>query len=82
MLHICLLYPYFCLFSINRDGASVKGYFAWSLIDNFEWSTGYTVRFGINFVDYKNGLKRHPKHSAIWFRNFLQHKIVTPEASC
>ncbi|XP_027357326.1 beta-glucosidase 12-like [Abrus precatorius] len=60
-----------------KDGVNVKGYFAWSLLDNFEWSTGYTVRFGIHFVDYKNGLKRHPKMSAIWFRNFLQHKIVT-----
>ncbi|KAJ7980720.1 Beta-glucosidase [Quillaja saponaria] len=54
-----------------KDGVNVKGYFAWSLLDNFEWNSGYTVRFGINFVDYKNGLKRHPKLSARWFRNFL-----------
>ncbi|XP_044490212.1 beta-glucosidase 12-like isoform X2 [Mangifera indica] len=55
-----------------KEGANVKGYFAWSLLDNFEWSSGSTVRFGINFVDYKNGNKRYPKQSAIWFRNFLQ----------
>ncbi|XP_044489176.1 beta-glucosidase 12-like [Mangifera indica] len=55
-----------------KEGANVKGYFAWSLLDNFEWSSGYTVRFGINFVDYENGNKRYPKQSAIWFRNFLQ----------
>ncbi|KAL4612081.1 hypothetical protein ACB092_08G173100 [Castanea dentata] len=55
-----------------KDGANVKGYFAWSLLDNFEWSSGYTVRFGINFVDYKNGNKRYPKHSARWFKNFLK----------
>ncbi|KAK7314795.1 hypothetical protein VNO77_33323 [Canavalia gladiata] len=65
-----------------KDGVNVKGYFAWSLIDNFEWSLGYTVRFGIIFVDYKNGLRRHPKMSATWFRNFLQHEIVTYDASC
>ncbi|KAK4777777.1 hypothetical protein SAY87_017964 [Trapa incisa] len=53
-------------------GARVKGYFAWSLLDNFEWGSGYTVRFGINYVDYNNGLKRHPKYSALWFRNFLK----------
>uniref|UniRef100_A0A7N2KL33 Beta-glucosidase n=1 Tax=Quercus lobata TaxID=97700 RepID=A0A7N2KL33_QUELO len=56
-----------------KDGVNVKGYFAWSLLDNFEWSSGYTVRFGINFVDYKNGNKRYPKHSARWFKNFLKN---------
>ncbi|KAE9588311.1 hypothetical protein Lal_00002712 [Lupinus albus] len=57
-----------------KDGVNVKGYFAWSLMDNFNWDSGHRVRFGIYFVDYKNGLKRHPKLSAHWFRNFLQHK--------
>ncbi|VVA27900.1 PREDICTED: beta-glucosidase [Prunus dulcis] len=54
-----------------KHGVHVKGYFAWSLLDNFEWNNGYTVRFGMNFVDYKNGLKRHPKLSAHWFKKFL-----------
>ncbi|XP_061367284.1 cyanogenic beta-glucosidase-like isoform X2 [Gastrolobium bilobum] len=62
----------FYLQSAIRDGVNVKGYFAWSLLDNFEWASGYTVRFGINFVDYKNGLKRHQKLSAKWFKNFLK----------
>ncbi|KAJ4830026.1 Beta-glucosidase 12 [Turnera subulata] len=55
-----------------KDGVNVKGYFAWSLLDNFEWTAGYTVRFGINYVDYKHGLKRYPKLSAHWFKNFLK----------
>ncbi|KAJ9139722.1 hypothetical protein P3X46_030430 [Hevea brasiliensis] len=55
-----------------KEGANVKGYFAWSLLDNFEWEMGYSVRFGIHYVDYKNGLKRYPKHSALWFKNFLK----------
>ncbi|XP_059431255.1 beta-glucosidase 13-like isoform X1 [Corylus avellana] len=54
------------------DGVNVKGYFAWSLLDDFEWGSGYTIRFGIHYVDYKNGLKRHPKLSAHWFKNFLK----------
>ncbi|KAK2975466.1 hypothetical protein RJ640_028572 [Escallonia rubra] len=54
-----------------KDGANVRGYFAWSLMDNFEWFSGYTVRFGIIYIDYKNGLKRHRKLSAKWFKNFL-----------
>jgi len=59
-----LLYHY-------RDGVNVKGYFVWSFLDNMEWASGYTVRFGFIFVDFKNGLKRYPKLSAQWFKNFL-----------
>uniref|UniRef100_A0A5B7AWG1 Putative strictosidine beta-D-glucosidase n=2 Tax=cellular organisms TaxID=131567 RepID=A0A5B7AWG1_DAVIN len=66
----------YVLDAIN-DGVSVKGYFAWSLMDNYEWSQGYTARFGMFFVDYLNGaLTRYPKESAIWFMNFL--KNATP----
>lgn len=53
-------------------GVNVKGFFLWSFLDNFEWASGYTIRFGIYYVDYKNGLKRIPKLSAIWFKKFLQ----------
>ncbi|MCH95293.1 beta-glucosidase 12-like, partial [Trifolium medium] len=55
-----------------RDGVNVKGYFAWSLLDNMEWESGFSLRFGLVFVDYKNDLKRHPKLSAHWFKNFLK----------
>ncbi|XP_042489395.1 beta-glucosidase 13-like [Macadamia integrifolia] len=68
-------YYYHHLLFLNKaivEGVDVRGYFAWSLLDNFEWADGYTVRFGINYVDYKNGLKRYPKHSANWFKKFLQ----------
>lgn len=55
----------------DRNGVNVKGYFVWSLLDNFEWSDGYTVRFGIVYVDYKDGLKRYLKNSAEWFKKIL-----------
>ncbi|CAJ1958453.1 unnamed protein product [Sphenostylis stenocarpa] len=55
-----------------KDGVDVRGYFAWSLLDNFEWAQGYTKRFGLVYVDYKNGLSRHPKSSAYWFSRFLK----------
>ncbi|XVF41408.1 hypothetical protein PTKIN_Ptkin01aG0277600 [Pterospermum kingtungense] len=55
-----------------KDGVDVRGYFAWSLLDNFEWAQGYTKRFGLVYVDYKNGLARHPKSSAYWFSRFLK----------
>ncbi|XP_014521892.1 cyanogenic beta-glucosidase-like [Vigna radiata var. radiata] len=66
---------YHHLYYINsaiRDDVNIKGYFAWSLLDNFEWNDGYAVRFGIHFVDYKDDLKRHEKLSAKWFKNFLK----------
>ncbi|XP_010413600.1 PREDICTED: beta-glucosidase 16 isoform X1 [Camelina sativa] len=53
-------------------GVNVKGYFAWSLMDNFEWSEGYTVRFGLVFVDFEDGRKRYTKKSAKWFRKLLK----------
>ncbi|KDO62878.1 hypothetical protein CISIN_1g010049mg [Citrus sinensis] len=53
------------------DGANVVGYFAWSLLDNFEWRLGYTSRFGIVYVDFTN-LKRYPKMSAYWFKQLLK----------
>lgn len=47
-------------------GADVRAYFAWSLLDNFEWAEGYSKRFGLVHVDYET-LERHPKDSALWF---------------
>ncbi|XP_020240172.1 cyanogenic beta-glucosidase [Cajanus cajan] len=61
----------FYLRSAIRQGVNVKGYYVWSLFDNFEWSSGYTKRFGMTFVDYKNELKRYKKLSALWFKGFL-----------
>lgn len=50
----------------------MKGYFVWSLMDNFEWASGFSVRFGLNYVDYKDKLlRRYPKRSALWFKEFL-----------
>jgi len=54
-----------------KAGVEIKGYFAWSIMDNFEWADGYSKRFGLFYVDYKNGLTRYKKDSATWFSNFL-----------
>nr|XP_009413739.1 PREDICTED: beta-glucosidase 18 isoform X1 [Musa acuminata subsp. malaccensis] len=55
------------------QGADVRGYFSWSLLDNFEWAFGYTVRFGLFHVDYKTQ-RRTPKLSAKWYKKFLSGK--------
>ncbi|MFE3459421.1 GH1 family beta-glucosidase [Nocardiopsis aegyptia] len=51
-------------------GVDVRGYFVWSLLDNFEWAYGYDRRFGLVRVDYET-LERHPKDSFRWYRDFL-----------
>ena len=52
------------------DGVPVHGYFVWSLLDNFEWTRGYSKRFGIVYVDYET-LERVPKTSFRWYRDFI-----------
>jgi hypothetical protein len=61
--------------AVETDGVDVRGYFAWSLLDNFEWGDGYTKRFGIHYVDYKSPvLARYPKRSAQFYsRLALDH---------
>jgi len=53
-----------------REGVPMAGYMVWSLLDNFEWASGYAKRFGIVHVDYSNQ-KRTLKQSAHWYRAFL-----------
>ena len=53
-----------------RDGADVRGYFAWSLLDNFEWAWGYTQRFGLVHVDFET-LRRRPKRSFEVYRRAI-----------
>lgn len=72
LLNLSIFNHSFTIPTYHREGVNVRGYFAWSLFDNFEWMDGYSVRFGINYVDYKDGLKRHPKSSSLWFRGFLK----------
>ncbi|MCB1173626.1 MAG: beta-glucosidase [Leptospiraceae bacterium] len=54
----------------QRAGAPVQGYFAWSLLDNFEWAAGYRPRFGLAWVDFASG-DRVLKESGYWWREFL-----------
>jgi beta-glucosidase len=57
--------------SAIQNGASIKGYFAWTLMDNFEWSEGYKARFGLIYTDFETQL-RTIKDSGYWWRDFLK----------
>lgn len=59
-----------------KDGVNLKGYYIWSLLDNFEWSYGYSKRFGIIYVDFKT-LNKTPKDSALWYRDFLKTHMAS-----
>jgi beta-glucosidase len=63
-----------------RQGVRMGGYMVWSLLDNFEWASGYEKRFGIVHVDYATQ-QRTPKDSALWFADFLRHQRTLQAAS-
>ena len=54
----------------RAEGVDVRGYYVWSLLDNFEWEHGYDKRFGIVFVDFETQ-RRIPKRSALWYRDLI-----------
>jgi beta-glucosidase len=58
-----------------RQGVRVKGYFLWSFMDNYEWSSGFTKRFGLHYVDFPTG-KRTPKMSAGWYSRLVRTHIL------
>jgi len=55
----------------KNEGVNITGYFAWTLLDNFEWAHGYSARFGLVFVDFKTQ-ERTVKESGKWFAGFLK----------
>ncbi|MFZ0840161.1 MAG: family 1 glycosylhydrolase, partial [Xanthobacteraceae bacterium] len=56
--------------AIKRD-ADVRGYFVWSLLDNFEWNSGYGARFGLVYMDYPTQ-RRIPKASFAWYAKLIK----------
>lgn len=53
------------------DGVDLRGYFVWSIVDNFEWAAGYSQRFGLVHIDYET-LRRTPKDSFHWYRELIR----------
>ncbi|KAL1212697.1 Myrosinase 2 [Cardamine amara subsp. amara] len=69
--HLCFLRK-----AIKESGCNVKGYFAWSLGDNNEFCQGFSVRFGLSYVDFNNiTADRDLKDSGKWYKGFLKAKV-------
>ncbi|KAH3891376.1 hypothetical protein DPMN_015475 [Dreissena polymorpha] len=72
-IHFYRTYINELLKAIRLDGCNVRGFTAWSLMDNFEWNTGYSERFGIHYVNFSDPQRpRIPKGSAYWFRQLIE----------
>ncbi|CDY22731.1 BnaA08g05610D [Brassica napus] len=62
---------YFLSKVIKEKHVNVKGYFAWSLGDNYEFCKGFTVRFGLSYIDWNNITDRDLKQSGKWYKKFI-----------
>jgi beta-glucosidase len=57
----------------KKAGVDIRGYFYWSLMDNYEWDSGYSKRFGMVYVDYPTQ-RRIVKRSGRWYRELINEK--------
>jgi len=63
------------VFRARHEGVNVNGYFAWSLIDNFEWKEGYRPKFGLVHIDF-NTQQRIIKESGYWYSKLIQNNNI------
>ena len=62
-----------------RDGTDVRGYFHWSLFDNFEWAEGFEARFGLVKIDYRDDFRRTPRPSAALYSRIIAGRGLDAE---
>ena len=70
---------YHSLIAAIEDGCRVRGYTAWSLLDNFEWALGYSEKFGLHQVNFSDPNRtRTAKKSAEWFKELIANNGLKP----
>ncbi|CAG5121823.1 unnamed protein product [Candidula unifasciata] len=78
-IHYYRLYLSELLKAIKLDGCDVRGYAAWSLMDNLEWNLGFDAKFGLYYVNFSDPeLPRIPKASAVWYKSFIADNGFKP----
>lgn len=60
------------LLRAKKEGANIKGYYVWSSMDLYSWINGTVKRYGLVYVDFDKDLKRYPKQSYYWYRDFIK----------
>ncbi|UXO81821.1 glycoside hydrolase family 1 protein [Klebsiella michiganensis] len=65
----------FYMLKAMNEGVNVKGYYHWATMDLYSWINGYEKRYGLVRVDYENNLKRIPKKSFYWYKNFISEHM-------
>lgn len=65
-----------CAMAINDEGVDLRGYFYWSLMDNYEWHQGFWPRFGLVGIDYKNNLARKPRKSFYFYSEICKNNSI------
>lgn len=60
------------LLRAKKEGANVKGYYVWSSMDLYSWINGTVKRYGLVYVDFDKDLKRYPKRSYYWYKDFIK----------
>ena len=66
-----------CAMAINKERVDLRGYFYWSLLDNYEWHQGFWPRFGLVEIDYKNDLARKPRKSFYFYAKICKDNSIT-----
>jgi beta-galactosidase len=64
--------------AINEEKIDVRGYFHWSIIDNYEWAMGFKMKFGLYAVDLKTK-ERIPRKSAATYKQIIENREITDE---
>lgn len=68
--------------AVKLDGCNVKGYAAWSFMDNFEWNTGYAEKFGMHYVNFSDPERpRTPKLSAVFYNQLIKDNGFLEDAA-
>jgi len=75
ILSFLVTFIYKIVLVFREKGVNVRGYFAWALGDNYEFCKGFTVRFGLSYVNWEDLDDRNLKESGKWYQRFINRTV-------